>query len=102
MNPTYEEFLDEITLELISIKGNSVNSSIIGEYFIFYIDSTQLSQFKKSLYDHLLKYNTYSYVYNYFKNYILGFIGGGGVPPISGSGVEPPPTYKVQDKIIIG
>lgn len=101
MNPTYEEFLEEITTDLISIKGDSVNSSIVGEYFIFYINSIQLSQFKKSLYDQLLKYNKYSYVYDYFKNYILGFIGGGGVRP-SGSGVEPPPAYKIQDKIIIG
>lgn len=103
MNPTYEEFRSQLTADLISIKGNSVNSSITGEYFVFYIDSTQLSQFKKSLYDQLLKYNTYSYVYEYFKNYILEFIGGGGIVPPSGSGLPPPPpTYKIQDKIIIG
>lgn len=101
MNPTYEEFLEEITKELIFLKGNSVNSSIVGEYFVFYIYSTQLSQFKKSLYDQVLKYNTYEYVYNYFKNYILGFIGGGGSEG-SGSGSPIEPAYKIQNKIIIG
>ena len=100
--PTYSQFLNDLTNELISIKGNSVNSKISGEYFIFYIGSVQISQFKLSLYDQLLKFNTYSYVYKYFKNYILGFIGGGGTPPVSGSGVEPPPTYKIQNKIVIG
>lgn len=101
MNPTYSEFLDSLTKELRSIKGSSVNSTINGEYFVFYIDSTQLSQFKLSLYDQLLKYNTYLYVYDYFRNYILGFIGGGGSPRPSGSNdPEPPPTYKIQRKII--
>lgn len=96
--PSYSEFLDDLTDELKSIKGNSVNSSIEGEYFIFYIERIQLSQFKLVLYDQLLKYNTYEYVYDYFKNYILGFIGGGSPPNPSGSSA---PTFKIQDKIIV-
>jgi len=105
--PSYSEFLNDLTNELISIKGNSVNSIINGEYFIFYIGTVQISQFKLSLYDQLLKFNTYSYVYNYFKNYILGFIGGGGGNGSgggggNGSGNPVQPTYKIQNKIIIG
>jgi hypothetical protein len=101
MNPTYSEFLNQLTDELRAIKGSSVNSTNNGEYFVFYIDSTQLSQFKLSVYDQLLKYNTYEYVYDYFRNYILGFIGGGGSPRPSGSNdPPPPPAYKIQRKII--
>lgn len=102
MNPTYSEFLTEITDELIFLKGNSVNSLISGEYFIFYIGNVQISQFKLSLYDQLLKYNKYSYVYGYFKNYILGFIGGGGSRPRGSEAQTPFPTFKIQNKIIIG
>lgn len=106
--PTYSQFLTELTNELRAIKGSSVNSAISGEYFIFYIGSIQLSQFKLSLYDQLLKYNTYegvkgvNGVYDYFKNYILGFIGGGGADRPSGSNAPPaPPPFKIQTKIIV-
>lgn len=106
VNPTYSQFLTELTNELISIKGSSVNSVINNGYFIFYVNSIQLSQFKLSLYDQLLKYNTYdgvNGVYDYFKSYILGFIGGGGADRPSGSSAPPPPPpYKIQSKIIIG
>jgi hypothetical protein len=102
MNPTYSQFLTELTNELRAIKGSSVNSVISGEYFIFYIDSIQLSQFKLSLYDQLLKYNKYDGVYDYFKSYILGFIGGGGADRPSGSTAPPaPPPFKIQTKIIV-
>jgi hypothetical protein len=102
MNPTYSQFLTALTNELRAIKGSSVNSVISGEYFIFYIDSIQLSQFKLSLYDQLLKYNTYDGVKEYFRIYILGFIGGGGADRPSGS-LEPPapPPFKIQTKIIV-
>lgn len=98
MNPSYSEFLEQLTNDLISIKGDSVGSLIEGEYFIFYLGEIQISQFKLSLYDKLLKYNDYTYVYNYFKNYILNFIGGGG-ESVEG---DPIPLYKIQNKIIVG
>lgn len=96
--PSYSEFLEELTNIIIEEKGNVVNSIIENEYFIFYLRSVQISQFKLSLYDQLLKYNTYSYVLNYFKNYIIDFIGGGG----ENAEGEPIPVYKIQNKIIIG
>jgi hypothetical protein len=101
MNPTYSQFLTALTNELRAIKGSSVNSVISGEYFIFYIDSIQLSQFKLSLYDQLLKYNTYSYVKSYFRKYILEFIGGGGVQASGSNAPPPPPPFKIQTKIIV-
>jgi len=97
--PSYSEFLDDVVTELQSTKGNSITGVIEGEYFKFYGDVYQLSQFKLSLYDQLLKYNTYEYVKNYFVDYILSFIGGGG----TGEGGNPVlPVYKIQNKIIIG
>ena len=82
-NPTHSEFLTDITNDLVAYYTSAVTSTINGDYFIFYVNTTtQITQFKLSLYDRMLSYKDYSGVKTYFFNYITSFLirasGGGG------------------------